>query len=62
MEKTGEIISTFLVGCICGVFCMILADQYYPQKIFKTKQKATIDYELEAKGKVIDTIWVYKIK
>ena len=62
MERTGEIISTFLVGCICGFFGMIILDQNYPQKEFKTKHKATIDYELKANGKVVDTIWIYKIK
>ena len=62
MKELGEFTATFLIGCVCGAFGIILLDQNYPQKEFKTKQKATIDYELEAKGKVVDTIWIYKIK
>ena len=62
MKVVEELIATSLICCTCGFFGMIIVDQNYPQKIFKTKQKATIDYELEAKGKVVDTIWIYKIK
>lgn len=62
MEKLGELASVFLMGAACGLFGLILLSQEMPQKQFKSKQKATVDYELEAKGKVVDTIWIYKIK
>lgn len=62
MKELVGLIAILLICCICGFFGMIILDQHSPQKIFKTRQKATIDYELEAKGKVIDTIWIYKIK
>ena len=61
MKKVREFL-IFLVGMVCGTVYLTIVIANEPQKTFRSEEKATIDYELKANGKVVDTIWIYKIK
>lgn len=62
MTRFEKILLSFYIGGICGIFTLGSITEYNPQKTFKSKKKIKPDFELTTNGKVVDTVWVYKIK
>lgn len=58
MKETGELIAAFLVGAI--VASLVVASK--PCVQMESDFKVNPDYRLEANGKVVDTVWIYKAK
>ena len=58
MKETGELIAAFLVGAI--VTLLVVANK--PCVQMESDFKVNPDYRLEANGKVVDTVWIYKAK
>lgn len=64
MDNTNKQIDIFMAGWFIGLVMAILivVFSYEPKTTFESKVKLIPDYRLEANGKVVDTVFIYKIK
>jgi ABC-type phosphate transport system permease subunit len=51
-----------VVVAILGFGYFIYNTFFANKKTFKTLEKPEITWELKAKGKTVDTVWIYKFK
>lgn len=56
-----RIFTGILIGWLLGIVTLGVIANCNPQTTFKSKKKIKPDYELTTNGKVVDTVWVYKI-
>lgn len=55
-------IGVFLVAYLLGVLVTLVVVTSEPCVQMESDFKVNPDYKLEANGKVVDTVWIYKAK
>ena len=56
-----KIFTGILIGWLLGIVTLGIIANTNPQRTFKSKKKIKPNYELTTNGKVVDTVWVYKV-
>ena len=54
-----RILLSLFILAICGFVYFIYHFFFYNHHTFKTKTPPSVNYELKARDKTVDTVWIY---